>query len=193
MKFTSLFAFLARFSGSFFDLEKEPVCLAVRECHNSVIQAALIQEKIVNTHDQNPVFCVVRSGTVPGDNDPFEKVVDPAEGLLDLTHPVFIRERIGGLDVIPCRFPAAHEVDLQLPADDLSLFVFKGKGSDACVNLKTADQKLIINHVFHNPVFPDLAEPQTGVAEADIREVILDGGADVFPAPDIVSLGDCNE
>lgn len=75
-----------------------------------LLQASGIQQKIINIHSQNPIFIIIRSNDILGNDNLFEGIINFAKRSYFLGAFCLIRQGVGGLDVVSCRAKIAYEI-----------------------------------------------------------------------------------
>ena len=75
-----------------------------------LLQASGIQQKIINIHSQNPIFIIIRSNDILGNDNLFEGIINFAKRSYFLGAFCLIRQGVSGLDVVSCRAKIAYEI-----------------------------------------------------------------------------------
>ena len=68
--------------------------------YRSVIQTALIQQEIIDTHNQHPIIIVIRYRRIFRNDNLFEEIARQRQWALLLFHLCLVWNRIGRLDII---------------------------------------------------------------------------------------------
>ena len=67
-----------------------------------LLQASGIQQKIINIHSQNPIFIIIRSNDILGNDNLFEGIINFAKRSYFLGAFCLIRQGVGGLQSQDC-------------------------------------------------------------------------------------------
>lgn len=151
------------------------------------------EEEVEEGEVEDAVLVVVAGGGVGGDEDFGESIVDAAEGTQLLFALFGGGESVGGLDVGAGAAEVADEIDLQLLALAHAALVAGVDGVDTHIHGDAAAAQLVINQIFHEVRFLKLAEVETGVAQAEVGEIVFGGGVDIPLAADVVARGFFNQ
>ncbi len=73
-------------------------------------------------------------------------------------------------------------------AHRLSIVIAFGMVHTANIHIKSSNQQLIVNNVFHNMVFFLLSEVKLGIAQPHIREVMFKGGSNIPFSLNVIPL-----
>ena len=83
----------------------------------SGFQTVLIEQEIIDAHQQHALFIIVRHRRILRDDHTLEKIARQHQRALLLLHLRGIGQRVGGLDVIALRALIADEINLKLSAN----------------------------------------------------------------------------
>ena len=155
--------------------------------HQSVIQTILIQQKIINTHNQHPIIIVIRCRCIFRDDDLLKKITSQHQGALLLFHLCLIRNQIGRLDIIALASFIANKINFQLLADSVSLLIGFIQSNNAHIHIEAPYLQFIEDDILHSMSFFQLTEIETGVAQSQISKVIFDRCVNILLTLNIIS------
>ncbi len=93
------------------------------------------------------------------------------------------------MNIISLIATVADKIHLQPPAHYFSILIALGMFHNADIHIKTSNQQFVVYNVLHNMVFFLLSEVKLSIAQSHIREVIFEGGSDIFFSLNVISFG----
>lgn len=155
--------------------------------YQSIIQTALIQQEIIDAHNQHPIVIVIRCRYFFRDDDLLEEIDSQHQGAMLLFHLCPIWNRIDRLNIIPLRAFITDKINFRLFADSITFFIGFIQSDNSHIHIKTAYLQLIEDDIFHKMSFFQLTEIETGIPQPQIVKVISDRCVDILLTLNIIS------
>mgnify|MGYP001675784915 CR=1 FL=1 len=155
----------------------------------SGFQTVLIEQEIIDAHQQHALFIIVRRRRILRDDHTLEKIARQHQRALLLLHLCGIGQRVGGLDIVPLRSLVADEINLKLSANAAALFIPVVLHDDADIHIEAANLQFIEDDILHAVRLFQLSEIQPGISQSHVRKVIFQRSVHIFLSLHIIAHG----
>lgn len=163
--------------------EQRPCC----SCSFLKIQTILIQQEVVDIHDQHTRLIVIRCRCIFGNDHSLEEISRQHQRSLFLLHFGLIGNRISRLDIIALGTLVADKINFQLFADVGAFLIGFILHDNTHIHIEAPHFQLVKNYILHAVSFFNLTEIQPGIAKSHIRKIVLYRCVNVFLPLHIIS------
>ena len=151
------------------------------------VQTVLVQQEVIDTHNQHAGLIVIRCKRIFGNNHSLEEISGQHQRTLFLLQLRLIRNRVSRLDIITFGTFVADEVNLQLLADAVAFIIGAVLHDNTHIHIDPPHFQLIENDILHAVSFFNLTEIQPGIAKSHICKIILYRRINAFLSLHIIS------
>ena len=146
------------------------------------------KQKIGQRDGKNAIVIMPRYNRCALYDNAFEPIANLSERMCLLRPFLFTLHLKGGLYIIAPAAAVHHKIHLILPAYQFPVLVPLRHRHDTHIHRHAAGKQFVVNHVLHQMPLVLLTEKQPGVAQPQIREIVLLLCADILPSFDVVPL-----